>query len=330
MLSDTGTLGGFPTPSAPHPPPDPARFARPRAMVRGERSSPAPHAARGDGRAPAGTESAPVDPRQLTFRFANSYNDEAVSSAPISRWAARAWNPGRVLRLPAGGRSLEEIRLEQAVAAYLPPGHGLRLTLTNNRHNIVAVRREPAAYVVRIHRIFSGAEPRLVRALARYVVHNDRRASGVLGEFIERHERIISQSPRRPRLVKLRATGRVHDLQDIFDRLNRRYFEGKLHAQITWGPAIFRAQQRSIKMGSFSVEDRIIRVHPALDRAEVPLFFVEWIVFHEMLHGRHEIRRSGGRRCFHPPEFLAQEREFVDYERASAWEKENVDRLFRR
>jgi predicted metal-dependent hydrolase len=276
------------------------------------------------------TESDGVDPRQLTFGFADCQDEAVVSSAPVSRWAARVKAAGRVVRLPAGDRSLEEIRLEHAVAAYLPPGKSLRLTLTSNHYNIVAVRREPAAYAVRVHQIFSGAEPRLVRALARYVVHNDRRASGVIGEFIERHEKIISQAPRRPRQVKLRPAGRFHDLQDIFDRLNRRYFEGKLQARITWGPAAFRPQQRSIKMGSFTVEDRIIRVHPALDRPEVPSFFVDWIVFHEMLHGRHEIRRSGNRRCFHPPEFLAEEREFADYERASAWEKGNVDSLFRR
>ena len=279
---------------------------------------------------PTGAELADVGTRQLTFRFVDSEDEAVASLVPMSRWAARTKAPGRVVRLPAGGRSLEEIRLEHAVAAYLPPGKGLRLTLTSNRYNIVAVRRESAAYAVRVHQIFAGAEPRLVRALARYVVHNDRRASGVLGEFIERHENIISQAPRRPRQMKLRPAGRFHDLRDIFDRLNRRYFEGKLQAQITWGPAAFRPHQRSIKMGSFSVEDRIIRVHPALDRAEVPPFFVDWIVFHEMLHGRHEIRRSGSRRCFHPPEFLAHEREFADYELASAWEKENVDRLFGR
>ncbi|MGB8297246.1 MAG: hypothetical protein WCG85_17595 [Polyangia bacterium] len=277
-----------------------------------------------------GAESAFLDPRQLTFRFADSGQEEAASVAPTSRWAARTANPGRVARIPTSGRSLEEIRLEQAVAAYLPPGHGLRLTLTDNHYNIVAVRRDPSNYIVRIHRIFAGAEPRLVRALARYVVHNDRRASSFLGEFIERHEHIINRAPRRPRLVKLRTAGRVYDLQDIFDHLNRQYFQGALQAQITWGPAAIRARQRSIKMGSYSVEDRIIRVHPALDRAEVPLFFVEWIVFHEMLHGRCEIRRTGRRRRFHPPEFLAQERQFADYQRASAWEKENVDRLFGR
>ena len=59
---------------------------------------------------PTDGESACVDPRQLTFRFADS-DDGTVASAPMSLWAARARNPGRVVRLPAGGRSLEEIRL---------------------------------------------------------------------------------------------------------------------------------------------------------------------------------------------------------------------------
>jgi hypothetical protein len=278
---------------------------------------------------PVCTESTCVDPRQLAFRFADCDGKGGVSHAPLSRWVAPAKNLGRVARLPTEGRSLEEIQLEHAVAAYLPPGKDLRLTFTKNRYNIVAVRREPAVYAVRIHHIFAGAEPRLVRALARYVVHNDRRASGVLGEFIERHEDIINRAPHRTRQLRLRPVGRTYNLQEIFNRLNQQYFEGTLQAQITWGPAVFRAQQRSIKMGSFAVEDRIIRVHPALDRADVPLFFVEWIVFHEMLHGRHEIRRKGRRRCFHPPEFLAEERGFADYERASAWEAGNVDRLFR-
>jgi hypothetical protein len=278
---------------------------------------------------PDGGDLAPINPRQLRFRFVEPEDEAAASSPPVSRWAARAETPGRVVRLPVGDRSLEELRLEQATAAYLPPGKALHLTLTNNRYNIVSVRRGAGAYAVRLHRIFVEAEPRLVRALARYVVHNDRRASEILGEFIERHEHIINQAPHRPRQVKLKPQGRVYDLQEIFDSLNARYFEGSLQARVTWGPAVLRARQRSIKMGSYSVEDRIIRVHPVLDRAEVPRFFVEWIVFHEMLHGRHEIRRKGGRRCFHPPEFLAQERAFADYTRAAAWEKENVDRLFR-
>ena len=46
-----------------------------------------------------------------------------------------------------------------------------------------------------------------------------------------------------------------------------------------------------------------------------------------MLHGKHAIRRVGGRRCFHPPELLREEKQFPDYWRARLWEKANLDRL---
>ena len=157
--------------------------------------------------------------------------------------------------------------------------------------------------------MFVGAEPRTVRALARYVVHNDRRASTLLGDYIERHQHIIRQQKRRPRQMNLRTAGRNHDLQAIFDRLNATHFAGGLEARITWGPVTARGKRRrSIKMGSFAVEDRIIRIHPALDQDCVPDYFVAWIVYHEMLHGKHEVRRENGRRRFHSAAFLAEER----------------------
>jgi len=116
----------------------------------------------------------------------------------------------------------------------------------------------------------------------------------------------------------------------IFDELNAEYFGGHMDARITWGPSVSRRRRRrSIKMGSFSVEDRVIRIHPALDQAAVPRYFVAWIVFHEMLHGKHEVRRENGRRRFHSAAFLAEERTFPEYERACAWEKANLDRLLR-
>src|SRR5207247_212999 len=123
----------------------------------------------------------------------------------------------------------------------------------------------------------------------------------------------------------LRTAGQTHDLAAIFARLNETRFDGQLDARITWGPVAAKRARRSIKMGSFAVEDRIIRIHPVLDQADVPDFFISWIVFHEMLHGRHDIVRKGRRRIFHTPEFLADERAYPDFERASAWEEANLD-----
>jgi hypothetical protein len=80
-------------------------------------------------------------------------------------------------------------------------------------------------------------------------------------------------------------------------------------------------------MGSYAVEDKFIRIHRALDRAFVPRFFVEWVVYHEMLHQVHTPRKVKGRRCFHPEAFLADEALFDQYDRAREWERANLERL---
>ena len=247
----------------------------------------------------------------------------------LSRRDLRPEEAPRQVRLP---RSLEgEVdRVAVALSLYLPPGKTLELALTNNHYSMISVRRKTDGYRLRLHRMFVDAEARVVRALARYVVHNDRRASTLLGEYIEEHQHIIRQQERRPRHIRLRTTGRHHDLRAIYDRLNAQMFAGELEARITWGPGVGAGRRRrSIKMGSFAVEDRVIRIHPALDQENVPEFFVAWIVFHEMLHGKHEVRRANGRRRFHTAEFLAEERTFPEYARACAWEKANLDRLLR-
>jgi predicted metal-dependent hydrolase len=201
------------------------------------------------------------------------------------------------------------------------------VTLTDNHYSMISIRRRPDGYRLRLHKMFVGAPPRMIRALARYVVHNDRRASQLLGDFIDRHQHVIKRQERRPRRITVRTAGRHHDLQAIFDELNADRFGSRLEARITWGPVTARKARRSIKMGSFAVEDRVIRIHPVLDQSDVPDYFIRWIVFHEMLHGRHDIVRKGPRRIFHTEAFLAEERSYPDFERASAWEKANLDRL---
>ena len=270
---------------------------------------------------------------QLSFPFRPLRSaDDVPQAVPVgsqSRRALRRAAAARQVRL-APTLEQETDRVATALALYLPPGKVLELRLTNNHYSMISVRRKPDGYRLRLHRMFVGAEPRTVRALARYVVHNDRRASTLLGDYIERHQHIIRQQKRRPRQMHLRTDGRYHDLQAIFDRLNVAHFAGGLEARITWGPVTSRGRRRrSIKMGSFAVEDRIIRIHPALDQDCVPDYFVAWIVFHEMLHGKHEVKRENGRRRFHSAAFLAEERTFPEYERACAWEKANLDRLLR-
>ena len=211
-------------------------------------------------------------------------------------------------------------------------GH-VAVEIHDNTHTMVSFQRRRGAWWVRLHHMFLAAPEPALQALAEFVRSGDSVSSVQLDQFIESNRifiRRLSPAQLRRRL-RIEPEGRHHDLRAIFDQLNARYFDCSVSATITYGPAPRgRRVRKSIKMGSYSADSKVIRIHPALDQALVPRYFVEWIVFHEMLHDVYRTRRGeNGRRCVHPPEFLAHERRFHDFKRAYAWEQENLDLLLR-
>ena len=227
-------------------------------------------------------------------------------------------------------KKLEE-RISTAMSPHAPDAR-LALAVTDNRYTMISVKREKGLFRLRLHHMFLDADHDIVRALGRYVARNDRDASQLLSRFIDVNARKIRRARRRrPTVFTIETRGEIHDLKDIYDHLNRHYVEGGIDARITWSqraqPGARRRRRSSIKMGSYAVEDKLIRIHASLDRAFVPRLFVEWIVYHEMLHQKHDIPVVGGRRQFHTPEFMAEEAAFEHYERASRWERENLDRI---
>jgi len=219
--------------------------------------------------------------------------------------------------------------LERRIRAHLTKGR-VQVTLTDNRYTMISVRRiaKERRYEVRLHHMFADADPVITRALARYIADNDAEASRVLGDFIDENSGHVRGRARRAPTTVIFTAGEHHDLRAIYDELNAHYFDNKIEAAITWGARTGRPRRRnSIKMGSYSVEDRLIRIHRSLDRAFVPRFFVAWIVFHEMLHQVHDIRVKNGRREFHSKEFLADEARFEQYEQARRWERQHLDAI---
>jgi hypothetical protein len=219
---------------------------------------------------------------------------------------------------------------ETRIAALLTPRVGAcEVVWTENRRTVLSSLRQPDRMIVRMHRIFSSAPDDLVDAMGRYLASGDRRASSAISRFIDANRGAIA-TKRAPRVLEARGT--AHDLRAIFDALEGEHFAGQFSGVgITWGRHGHspRSRRRSIRLGTYSHDERVIRVHPTLDQPWVPDFFVRFIVFHEMLHHVEPARETKSRTEFHTPSFRARERAYAEYERSIAWERANLGRLLR-
>ena len=201
--------------------------------------------------------------------------------------------------------------------------------LTDNAWTMVSFKRLQGRVRFRLHHMFSAANDDVVRALAGFTGRNRRTHGRAIDDYIRDNRDLIRVVPERPQ-QNVTERGRVHDLGEIFARLNAEHFHGSLEARIGWGRRGPGGRRRSIKMGVYLHDHKLIRIHPALDDARVPRHFVELVVFHEMLHQAiPPVVTEDGRRVVHGPQFRERERRFPGYERARAWERQNLNLLLR-
>lgn len=113
--------------------------------------------------------------------------------------------------------------------------------------------------------------------------------------------------------------GELHNLDEIFERLNARFFDGLLgRPQLGWSRNASRHQ-----LGHFDPSHNAIVISRIFDRPKTPLLALEYVMFHEMLHLRFPVDHSRVRRCVHTKEFKEAEKTFPDFAAA----KEMLKRL---
>ncbi|MDR3401713.1 MAG: hypothetical protein P4L99_04365 [Chthoniobacter sp.] len=123
--------------------------------------------------------------------------------------------------------------------------------------------------------------------------------------------------------------GRFFDLREVFDKINAKYFRNRLRGYtIVWGRKRKQRPKTYMVFGTIQEEDKMIRIHPLLDRSFVPTWFLEYVVYHEMLHAMvPDQYDESGRRLVHHDKFLEKERRFHWFRRAKNWEQENLARF---
>jgi predicted metal-dependent hydrolase len=113
------------------------------------------------------------------------------------------------------------------------------------------------------------------------------------------------------------SKGHVYDLEKIFEDLNTRFFYGLLARPLmTWS-----AHHSKQSLGHYDPAHNAIVVSRVFDRHAVPLYAIEYLVYHEMLHLKHPVKLRGSRRCVHSREFQAEEKLFPELQKALAYLK---------
>jgi predicted metal-dependent hydrolase len=192
------------------------------------------------------------------------------------------------------------------------------LTLTRNTVSMLSIREREAGISIRLHRMFLNAGPDVLDEICIFI---KRRKKPILKvrEFILQNRACLDA--RKPRSLNIKSTGRYYNLLDLFTALNREYFKSNVPSAITWGKRSPHRAVRKRRLGSYQRDRNIIRINPVLDSSTVPRYFVEFVIYHEMLHAAGVVEPCYGRQRVHSREFKKQEKLFKYYEQALQWER---------
>jgi hypothetical protein len=186
---------------------------------------------------------------------------------------------------------------------------------------VLTIRRREDAVYVRFSDLLERAPLEVLQGAAALLLARvyRRKAPGALVEpylNYARSDRTRSRISRmrrgRVRLASTGPRGRHFDLEQMFDRLNERYFLGSLQRpHIGWSTRSWRRQ-----FGCYDPGPNQILLNRRMDHPAVPQIAVEYVLYHEMLHVKHPTRRSGCSLVSHSGEFRAEEKRFANFDRA--------------
>jgi hypothetical protein len=111
----------------------------------------------------------------------------------------------------------------------------------------------------------------------------------------------------------------VHNLERLAYEVRNEYFPDADGIPVIWGRNTGRKRRRSIRLGSYHRGERLIRIHPLLNSRTVPVYFIQSIIYHELLH---DVLGPAHDRRFH-----RHERRFRFHRESKEWLAHNLPML---
>jgi len=169
------------------------------------------------------------------------------------------------------------------------------------------------AYILVSKLLRKKISPEIIHNYKRYVKSEEIYAKATENKKIRGHKIITS------------SKGNFYDLEEIFARLNKDYFNRNISKPtLTW------SKRKTYRiLGHHDATHNAIVVSKSLDDKKVPAYVVEFVMFHEMLHIFHPTQNRAGRRYNHTPQFRRDEEKFIYFAEAENWIQKNIKVLKR-
>ncbi|MFI5344271.1 MAG: SprT-like domain-containing protein [Chlamydiales bacterium] len=207
-------------------------------------------------------------------------------------------------------------------------GTKLQLKINDNRSTMLSVKWEPDCTKVSLHRMFLQAPQNVMQALTCYLKGEHKILSPSIKAYIEVNLQKLDYSHELD-FSKLQARGKVYNLQAIYDKLNRMYFGNSLKLHITWFGKIRKSSCNRITFGLYYDPLKLIKINRLLDHKRFPDYFIEYVVYHEMLHyACPTYVDENGQKHIHSKAFKARERKFKSFDLSQQWMRKNQQTLF--
>ncbi len=157
-----------------------------------------------------------------------------------------------------------------------------------------------------------------VRELGRQMVSGERTKTQITAAMLaEPYQEVAAELESLVGDVE-QTRGMAHDLAEVFDRVNRHYFQGTMaRPRLMWSRTLTHRT-----FGHFNFVRNTVMISATLDRPDVPALVIDHEMHHELLHKKLGLRASAGQHRAHTPEFRALERSFAGYEEAARFLKQ--------
>jgi predicted metal-dependent hydrolase len=193
----------------------------------------------------------------------------------------------------------------------------------SNLPAIYTVKQTKDGLLVQAHEGFVGAPDRVIKALVMATLSGkdarDKKGKTYL-ETVKAYthsaafRKIASQVDIERRRASQDSRGQHFDLEAIFHKVNQAYFNGEMpKPNLVWNKTLTHR-----KFGHYHSASDTVMLSISLDRASIPAYVLEFVMYHELLHKQIGTKNHKGRQYAHTQAFREAEAKFPRREQAEA------------